>query len=1168
METRITTAKEERRLQHYWNRIGGVANLDEPTSFWSIHPDATGGVAILTNPKTISETQLIEESKWTNGTVAIKSKGVVWINVYAPNKKAEREHFFQRLNEEFGTHRAAAVLGGDFNCVLDKQRDWYQRGVRLPVQCESAELRRLVTEWNIYDARELVEDPEWPVQREPTEHFTYWRKNSASRLDRFYIAGNLGSAVQWEAIELPKRYSDHQAVAIAHKLELMLSEGSIEWNHLEQRIVQAILRVSRAEKRQVRRYRQKLEDQQHRPANRTRRQLIEEQANAAREAAEFKFGKYMQATQGDVRHFFRRIANWQRDQTISRLEPTPGRYHSPNASLADIMGAEWHQITGQSHAAVPPQKAEQRFDALVYIPETRKVTEAQNQDLMAPITEKEVREAIAALHRHKAGGVDSLNNDFYKDCEDGVVEVLVREFNNIQRGAPMPRSFGQGIVIPLRKKGDSPNPLDYRPTTLLTTTYKLFAKVLATRLQDILLWIIGEAQQDFVRDRLMENAILIMQTALDKAYHNSAEGLDDAPGIAMLDFMKAYDTLDRDFLYLVLSKFGIGRQFVDLVRRMHSDTTAQYLVNGEVSTEWEVKSGIRQGFPLGPSPLYSCRGDSRTGSSARPPSGRNLCDQIRSRTLSYFDLRRRLRRLFETRETVASTHAAAVRVRPAIRSARATNEKQLHMSQHSSSPGTKMRHSNPEAWRDGEIDHRGQSLQVWRSDGRVGMYFGRKPEQTIHQLSEETRAFWPSFQWNDNPWIIDSQGEQYTVKTVPFLKECNLASLNVRREEERVFSVRLPTMTATLTFKRMTTLRKLVTSIVLCSLEIEIDAGNQLNSHQEPWSRKHTKREYKWISNGMGTIIASCAVSTTSRSMETTRMYYPVSDVDDIPDFYDAAQPVPSGKDRVFSMPKQCRMWGDKRNYLTHSLELQASTSRVDGLPRTMDRPNIDRASTNLFLPHIASRTAPPGQRSLLREMEKHFGFITPEHSVALQKLWFIVTSSIPVLLWRTSVEIVHERQHLTIEESNQRVWTASVMQVRAVAHRMRTLKGEKINATCLSQLLSVLERQDLSRQLEAWATARLYFDGGARGNPGPGGSGWALILLNERSNRWELKACGYAYMGPEVTDNWCEYSALKDGLAYSAHYLQHYEVNLEVFGDSQMIIAAQNGFSSIRQTK
>ncbi|KAF1327381.1 reverse transcriptase, partial [Globisporangium splendens] len=245
---------------------------------------------------------------------------------------------------------------------------------------------------------------------------------------------------------------------------------------------------------------------------------------------------------------------------------------------------------------------------------------------------------------------------------------------------------------------------------------------------------------------------------------------------------------------------------------------------------------------------------------------------------------------------------------------------------------------------------------------------------------------------------------------------------------------------------------------------------------------------------------------------------------------------------RVQAMPDV----GRQKKLSTHSLELQASTSRVDGfLGRWIGRALTEQA-LNLFLPHIASRSAPPGQRSLLRELEKHFGFITPEHSTALQKLWFIVTSSIPVLLWRTRVEIVHEQQHGTIEESTKRVWTACVMQVRAVAHRMRTLKGEKINATCLSQLLSVLERQDLSRQLEAWATARLYFDGGARGNPGPGGSGWALIFLNERSNRWELKACGYAYMGPKSRTI----------------------VKLEVFGDSQMMIAAQNGFSSIRQTE
>ncbi|KAF1314687.1 reverse transcriptase, partial [Globisporangium splendens] len=138
-------------------------------------------------------------------------------------------------------------------------------------------------------------------------------------------------------------------------------------------------------------------------------------------------------------------------------------------------------------------------------------------------------------------------------------------------------------------------------------------------------------------------------------------------------------------------------------------------------------------------------------------------------------------------------------------------------------------------------------------------------------------------------------------------------------------------------------------------------------------------------------------------------------------------------------------------------------------LGQWMDRALTEQA-LNLFLPHIVSRTAPPGQWPLLQELEKHFGFIAPEHSTALQKLWFIATSSIPVLLWRTRVEIAHEQQRVTIEESTKPI------------------------------------------------------DGNS--------------------------------------------NALKDGLAFSAHYLQHYEVKMEVFGDSQMIVASQNGFSSIRQTK
>ena len=67
--------------------------------------------------------------------------------------------------------------------------------------------------------------------------------------------------------------------------------------------------------------------------------------------------------------------------------------------------------------------------------------------------------------------------------------------NEILKGAHMLPSFLEALVIPLRKKGDSANALDYRPKSLLQTSYNIFATFLATRLQRVLPILIGDSQK-------------------------------------------------------------------------------------------------------------------------------------------------------------------------------------------------------------------------------------------------------------------------------------------------------------------------------------------------------------------------------------------------------------------------------------------------------------------------------------------------------------------------------------------------------------------------------------------------------------------------------------------------------------------------------------------------
>lgn len=88
-----------------------------------------------------------------------------------------------------------------------------------------------------------------------------------------------------------------------------------------------------------------------------------------------------------------------------------------------------------------------------------------------------------------------------------------------------------------------------------------------------------------------------MQAMLGNVLDDAAVSVDESPAVVLLDFMKAYDMLNREFILLVLSKIGFDADFVNLIARIHHGITAIFLVN-EPSTKHNIVSGIRQECPL------------------------------------------------------------------------------------------------------------------------------------------------------------------------------------------------------------------------------------------------------------------------------------------------------------------------------------------------------------------------------------------------------------------------------------------------------------------------------------------------------------------------------------------------------------------------------------------
>ena len=67
-----------------------------------------------------------------------------------------------------------------------------------------------------------------------------------------------------------------------------------------------------------------------------------------------------------------------------------------------------------------------------------------------------------------------------------------------------------------------------------------------------------------------------------------------------IDLMKAYDSVDREALWLVLEKFGFPNKIVTLIQSLHEGRKARVTLFGELSEEFDIKNGLRQ-FILLPS---------------------------------------------------------------------------------------------------------------------------------------------------------------------------------------------------------------------------------------------------------------------------------------------------------------------------------------------------------------------------------------------------------------------------------------------------------------------------------------------------------------------------------------------------------------------------------------
>jgi hypothetical protein len=216
------------------------------------------------------------------------------------------------------------------------------------------------------------------------------------------------------------------------------------------------------------------------------------------------------------------------------------------------------------------------------------------------LTLQEAQAALDSLPRGKAPGSDGLTYEFYTAMWDVVGRPLVDAFNHSFQQPELRLSEQQrlGLITLIYKGGGKPreDPVSYRPITLLNCDLKIIAKVMVHRFGPACASIIDPTQTAFVPGRDIADNVLHHLEEIDYLQEVQQPGC-----IVFLDFEKAYDRLNRDWLLRCMEAMQFPESSMRWVRLLLADTKGRIVFNGGHSSRvFDIPSGCAQGSPLSP----------------------------------------------------------------------------------------------------------------------------------------------------------------------------------------------------------------------------------------------------------------------------------------------------------------------------------------------------------------------------------------------------------------------------------------------------------------------------------------------------------------------------------------------------------------------------------------
>jgi len=215
-------------------------------------------------------------------------------------------------------------------------------------------------------------------------------------------------------------------------------------------------------------------------------------------------------------------------------------------------------------------------------------------ELLPTINIEEIKTALQKMKNGKAPGEDGILIESIKEGGDTLLQAISALFSKCLEESKIPDSWNNAVVVLLHKKGDITRLENYRPISLLSQLYKLFTKVITTRLTNRLDFYQPVEQAGFRSGYGTNDHLQTMRLLIEK--HNEYK---KNIAIAFVDYEKAFDSVEMWAILNALDECRTDSRYSKILKYIYEHATSSIRLH-EDTQKFSIDRGVRQGDTISP----------------------------------------------------------------------------------------------------------------------------------------------------------------------------------------------------------------------------------------------------------------------------------------------------------------------------------------------------------------------------------------------------------------------------------------------------------------------------------------------------------------------------------------------------------------------------------------